>query len=163
MIFCKYSLASLFLFFNSHCMQFARQCNCPQSIELLEIIPQNIKVLAKSFLSSPESLHSQNKSRPPGGERHILLQGFTPALLLVFFRCTRPQPYRPPHPSSGTGSCRPCRFRPACSRCSPCGGCLLEQLRGQNRAFGLHLRVEQVAELVGDILAVTNDSSRLVD
>lgn len=47
--------------------------------------------------------------------------------------------------------------------CSPCGGCLLEQLRGQNRAFGLHLRVEQVAELVGDILAVTNDSSRLID
>lgn len=39
----------------------------------------------------------------------------------------------------------------------------MEQLRGQNRAFGLHLCVKQVAELVGDILAVTNDSCRFVD
>ena len=39
----------------------------------------------------------------------------------------------------------------------------MEQLRGQNRAFELHLCVKQVAELVGDILAVADDSCRFVD
>ena len=104
-IYCKYILASLFLFSNSHCMQFARLCNYPQNIKLLEIMPQNIKVLVKSFRSSPESLHSQNKKPSTRkGERRIFLQEVMLALLLVFFRCTRPQPYRPPHPSNGTGS-----------------------------------------------------------
>ena len=49
------------------------------------------------------------------------------------------------------------------ARCSPRGGCLYEQLRGKTRAFELHLCIEQVAEFVGDILAVTDDSCRLVD
>lgn len=49
------------------------------------------------------------------------------------------------------------------ARCSPRGGCLFEQLRGQNRAFELHLRIEQIAELIGNILAVTDDSCRLID
>lgn len=39
----------------------------------------------------------------------------------------------------------------------------MEQLRGQNRAFELHLCIEQIAELIGNILAVTDDSCRLVD
>lgn len=65
MIFCKYSLASLFLFFNSHCMQFARQCNCPQSIELLEIIPQNIKVLANRFSLPPNRYIHKIKAAHP--------------------------------------------------------------------------------------------------
>lgn len=104
-IYCKYILASLFLFSNSHCMQFARLCNCPQSIKLLEIIPQNIKVLVKSARFATELLYSQNKKPSTRkGERRIFLQGVMLALLLVFFRCTRPQPYRPPHPSNGTGS-----------------------------------------------------------
>lgn len=76
MIFCKYSLASLFLFFNSHCMQFARQCNCPQSIELLEIIPQNIKLLVKSACFSFRFLYLQNKKpSTQKGERHIFCRG----------------------------------------------------------------------------------------
>lgn len=49
------------------------------------------------------------------------------------------------------------------ARCSPRGGCLLEQLRGQNRAFELHLCVKQVAELVGDILAVADNGSCFID
>lgn len=49
------------------------------------------------------------------------------------------------------------------ARCSPRGGCLFEQLRGQNRAFELHLCIEQIAELIGNILAVTDDSCRLID
>lgn len=49
------------------------------------------------------------------------------------------------------------------ARCSPRGGCIFEQLRGKTRAFELHLCIEQVAEFVGDILAVTDDSCRLVD
>lgn len=101
----KYILASLFLFSNSHCMQFARLCNCPQSIKLLEIMPQNIKLLVKSARFATESLYSQNKKPSTRiGERRILLQRFMPALLLLSFRCTRRRPYLPPHPSTGTGS-----------------------------------------------------------
>lgn len=74
-IYYKYILASLFLFSNSHCMQFARLCNCPQSIKLLEIIPQNIKLLVKSACLSFRLLYSQNKKPPTQkGERHIFLQ-----------------------------------------------------------------------------------------
>jgi hypothetical protein len=74
-IYCKYILASLFLFSNSHCMQFARLCNCPQSIKLLEIMPQNIKLLVKSARFATESLYSQNKKPPTQkDERHIFLQ-----------------------------------------------------------------------------------------
>lgn len=73
--FCKYSLASLFLFSNSHCMQFARLCNCPQSIKLLEIMPQNIKLLVKSAHFATKSLYSQNKKPfTQKDERHIFLQ-----------------------------------------------------------------------------------------
>lgn len=74
-IYCKYILASLFLLSNSHCMQFARLCNCPQNIKLLEIIPQNIKLLVKSARFATESLYSQNKKpSTQKGERHIFLQ-----------------------------------------------------------------------------------------
>jgi hypothetical protein len=56
-------------------MQFARLCNCPQSIKLLEIIPQNIKLLVKSACLSFRLLYSQNKKPPTQkGERHIFLQ-----------------------------------------------------------------------------------------
>lgn len=74
-IYCKYIFASLFLFSNSHCMQFARLCNCPQSIKLLEIMPQNIKLLVKSARFATESLYSQNKKpSTQKDERHIFLQ-----------------------------------------------------------------------------------------
>lgn len=74
-IYCKCILASLFLLSNSHCMQFARLCNCPQSIKLLEIMPQNIKLLVKSARFSTESLYSQNKKpSTQKDERHIFLQ-----------------------------------------------------------------------------------------
>lgn len=64
-----------FLFSNSHCMQFARLCNCPQSIKLLEIMPQNIKLLVKSARFATESLYSQNKKpSTQKDERHIFLQ-----------------------------------------------------------------------------------------
>jgi len=74
-IYCKCILASLFLLSNSHCMQFARLCNCPQSIKLLEIMPQNIKLLVKSARFATESLYSQNKKpSTQKDERHIFLQ-----------------------------------------------------------------------------------------
>jgi hypothetical protein len=59
-----------------HGTQFARLRNCPQSIKLLEIMPQNIKVLVKSACFFLRLLYSQNKKPPTRkGERHIFLQG----------------------------------------------------------------------------------------
>ena len=94
-----------FLFSNSHCMQFARLCNCPQSIKLLEIMPQNTKLLVKLARFATESLYSQNESRPPKKMNGIYFCRMVMLALLLFFcHCTRRRPYRPPHPSSGTGS-----------------------------------------------------------
>ena len=120
-------------------MQFARLCNCPQSIKLLEIMPQNIKLLVKSARFATESLYSQNKKpSTQKDERHIFLQDGYACAASVFSAIVQGGDHidrlihRVALVADGRAASTSMFPLLAAWRLS-----FFEQLRGQNRAFEL--------------------------